>query len=111
MSIRYVSLNRLGGVKALQRSRSARSETAESSWRAFLLNHDGELLSRTRTVRRDPARLAQVLGATTKTNQFGDYLSVRCWCAQPARYLPDGRALQLLAPEAPDEIADPDQWL
>jgi len=25
--------------------------------------------------------------------------------------LPDARALQLLVPEAPDEIADPDQWL
>src|SRR5437763_4709642 len=46
-----------------------------------------------------------------KTTQYGEYLPVRCWCAQPARYLPDARALQLLVPEAPDEIADPDQWL
>ncbi|MGB8060395.1 MAG: ribonuclease H-like domain-containing protein [Candidatus Sulfotelmatobacter sp.] len=55
--------------------------------------------------------MAQILGATTKTNQYGDYLSVRCWCAQPPRYSPDSRALKLLSPEAPDEIADLDQWL
>jgi uncharacterized protein YprB with RNaseH-like and TPR domain len=59
----------------------------------------------------DPERLAQILGATAKTNQYGDYLSVRCWCAEPPRYSPDSRALKLLSPEAPDEIADPDQWL
>src|SRR5205085_5378433 len=54
---------------------------------------------------------ARVLGAITKTNQYGEYLSLRCWCAQPPQYSPDLRALQLLVPEAPDEIADPDQWL
>jgi uncharacterized protein len=68
-------------------------------------------LSPTRTIRIDPERLAQILGATTKTNQCGDYLSVRCWCAQPPRYSPNSRALKLLSPQAPDQIADPDQWL
>ena len=111
MSMRYVSFNRLGGLKALQRSRSARSETAKSSCQVPLLNDDGDVLSRTRTVRSDSERLAQVLGATTKTNQFGEYLSVRCWCAQPARYSPDLRALKLLMPEAPEVVADPEQWL
>ncbi len=105
MSMRYVSL------RALQRSPSARSGTPGSRWHAPLPNDDGGLLSPTRTIRIDPERLAQILGATTKTNQYGDYLSVRCWCAQPARYSPDSRALKLLSPEAPDEIADPDQWL
>src|SRR5689334_10880171 len=105
MSMRYVSL------KALQRSHSARWETSENDWHAPLLNDDSGLLSPTRRIRIDPERLAQILGATTKTNQYGDYLSVRCWCAQPPRYSPDNRALKLLSPEAPDEIADPDQWL
>ena len=105
MSMRYVSL------KALQRSHSARSETSENDWHAPLLNDDTGLLSGARTIRIDPERLAQILGATTKTNQYGDYLSVRCWCAQPPRYSPDSRALKLLSPEAPDEIADPDRWL
>ncbi len=105
MSMRYVSL------RALQRSPSARTGTPESRWRAPLPNDDGGLLSPTRTIRIDPERLAQILGATTKTNQYGDYLSVRCWCAQPSRYSPDSRALKLLSSEAPDQIADPDQWL
>jgi len=105
MSMRYVSL------KALQRSHPTRSEAPESSWHVPLLNEDGALLSRTRTIRPDPARLTQILGATTKTNQYGEYLSVRCWCAQPPRYSPDARALKLLSPDAPDEIADPDEWL
>jgi uncharacterized protein len=105
MSMRYVSL------KALQRSHSARSETSENDWHAPLLNDDSGLLSGARTIRIDPERLAQILGATTKNNQHGDYLSVRCWCAQPPRYSPDSRALKLLLPEASDEIADPDQWL
>jgi RNase_H superfamily len=105
MSMRYVSL------RALQRSPSARTGTAESRWHAPLPNNDGGLLSPMRTIRIDPERLAQILGATTKTNQYGDCLSVRCWCAQPPRYSPDSRALKLLSPEAPDQIADPDQWL
>src|ERR1700740_233613 len=104
MSMRYVSL------RALQRSPSARSGTPER-WHAPLPNNDAGLLSPARTIRIDPERLAQILGATTKTNQYGDYLSVRCWCAQPPRYSPDSRALKLLSPEAADEIADPDQWL
>jgi uncharacterized protein len=104
MSIRYVSL------KALQRSHSARSNTPESSWHVPLLNDDGGL-SRARPIRTDPERLACVLGGTAKTNQYGDYLSVRCWCAQPPQYSPDLRALKLLLPEAADEIADPEQWL
>jgi uncharacterized protein YprB with RNaseH-like and TPR domain len=105
MSMRYVSL------RALQRSPSARSGTPESRWHAPLPNDNSGSLSSTRTIRIDPERLAQILGATTKTNQYGDYLSVRCWCAQPPRYSPDSRALKLLSPEAPDQIADPDQWL
>jgi uncharacterized protein len=105
MSMRYVSL------RALHRSPSARTGTAESRWHAPLPNNDGGLLSPMRTIRIDPERLAQILGATTKTNQYGDCLSVRCWCAQPPRYSPDSRALKLLSPEAPDQIADPDQWL
>jgi len=64
MSLRYVSL------RALQRSPSARSGTPESRWDAPLPNDDGGLLSPMRTIRIDPERLAQILGATTKTNQY-----------------------------------------
>jgi hypothetical protein len=103
MSTRYVSL------KALQRS--PRSETQER-WHPTLLDEDtGGSLSRTGTIRPNLECLAQILGATPKTNRYGEYLSVRCWCAQPPRLLPDVRALGLLIPDTPDAIADPDRWL
>src|SRR5438309_3842441 len=105
MSVRYVSL------KALQRSHSQRSETSESSWPHRLLANDGGSPSRARPIRTDPEHMARVLGATTKTNQYGECLSVRCWCAQPPKYSPNLRAMKLLLPEAPDQIADPEQWL
>ncbi len=56
-------------------------------------------------------RLEQVLGAAAKTNQYGDHLSLHCWFGEPARFTPDIRALQLLVPDAPEEVADPEQWI
>lgn len=106
MSMRYVRFNRLGGLKALQRSASV-----DSSRNAPLRNHNGGSASRIPTVRIDPGYLARVLGGAIKTNHFGEYLSIRCWCAQPAKYSPEHRALKLLMPEAPEVIADPEQWL
>jgi uncharacterized protein YprB with RNaseH-like and TPR domain len=109
MSTRYVSLDRARGLKALRRSSA--QESPAPGWQASLLNEKAQPHSRIKLVQYDPERLSQVLGATPKTNEYGDYLSLRCWCAQPPRYSPDLRALRLLTPEAPDEIADPDQWL
>jgi uncharacterized protein len=108
MSVRYVSLDRVRGLKALRRSSTQGAEVRV--WQASLLNED-ESDPRTKNIQYDLERLSQVLGAAAKTNQYGDYLSVRCWCAQPPRYSPDLRALRLLMPDAPDEIADPEQWL
>jgi uncharacterized protein len=100
MSMRYTSL------KALQRPpRLAQEESA-----APTLLGDGNEISR-HILRPDVERLVQVLGATTKTNQCGEFLSVRCWCAQPPSFSPDPRALKLLLPEAPEDIADPSRWL
>lgn len=107
MSIRYASLDRVRGLKALRRS----SATEARGWQTSLLDDGGDSHSRTRAARNEPDRLAQILGATTKANEYGDHLSVRCWCAQPPRYSPDPRALRLLLPEAPDEIADSEKWL
>jgi uncharacterized protein len=101
MSMRYTSL------KALQRPpRLALEESAAYP----TLQGDADRIS-SHTVRPSMERLAQVLGATTKTNQYGEFLSVRCWCAQPPSFSPDPRALKLLLPEAPEEIADPGEWL
>ena len=109
MSTRYVSLDRVRGLKALRRSSAG--EPLAHGWQASVLNEDGERHSHTKKISYDPERLSRALGAALKTNQYGDYLSVRCWCAQPPRYSPDTRALRLLMPDAPDEIADPEQWL
>jgi uncharacterized protein len=103
MSTRYVSL------KALQRS--PRPQMQQSRGHVPLLDDGAGLLSRPDGIRPNLERLAQVLGAITKTNEYGDYLSVRCWCAQPPRFSPDARALQLLLPETPEDITDPDQWI
>ena len=109
MSMRYVSLDRVRGLKALRRSSAP--GTLALGRQSSLLNDDAGCHSCTKLVPYDPDRLSQALGATPKTNQYGSYLSVRCWCAQPARYSPEIRALRLLIPNAPDEIADPEQWL
>lgn len=103
MSMRYVSL------KALERP--PRSETRESGWHPTLLDETSGLLSGKGRIRPNLEHLSQVLGATTKTNQYGEYLSVRCWCARPPRFLPDVSALRLLMSDTGDEVADPDQWL
>ena len=58
-----------------------------------------------------PDRLAQILGASAKTNQYGDHLSLHCWFGEPARFAPDLRALRLLMPDAPKDVADPEQWI
>src|SRR5438270_7055429 len=108
MSTRYVSLDRVRGLRALRRSTT--QETPAHDWQASLLNED-EAHPRTKTIQYDHDRLSQALGAIPKTNQYGDYLSVRGWCAQPPQYSPDLRALRLLLPDAPDEIADAGQWL
>ena len=109
MSMRYVSLDRVRGLNALRRPSAP--DTSASGWQASFLNDDAESQSRTKTIQSDPDRLARVLGGTTKRNDYGDYLSLRCWCARPPRYSPDLRALRLLRPEGPDEIADAEQWL
>ena len=66
------------------------------------------------------ARLAQILGATTKSNRFGDHLALRKWFSEPVVSAPDlgvpdgelnGEALRLIAPGAPKEVSDPRQWL
>lgn len=56
-------------------------------------------------------RLTQLLGASVKRNIHGEHLSLHCWHGGTAPCLPNAAALRLLAPNAPDEVADPEQWL
>jgi len=100
MSLRYVGLERLPKLKALQRPS-----------RQKLQSDDGESQCPMKATCYDPEQLAQALGATPKKNQFGEYLSVRCWCATPPRYSPDTSAVRLLSPDGPESIADPERWL
>src|SRR5215510_12704902 len=105
MSLRYVSL------RALQRSHSIPSEELESHRQLRPEKQDGALLSSPAAARIDPEHVARVLGGTAKTKPYGEYFSVRSWCAQPPRYSPEPRALRLLVPDPIDEVSDPDQWL
>ena len=100
MSMRYVSLDRVPKLKAFERPS-----------RRELLSDDGESQVPTKATSNDLEQLARTLGATPKKNQFGKYVSVRCWCANPPRYLPDSSAVRLLSPDGPESIADPEQWL
>ncbi len=61
-------------------------------------------------------RLAELLGAMPNRNRFGEHLALRRWFSESIGCEPpegnvDGAALRLLAPDAPDEVADPRQWL
>lgn len=65
-------------------------------------------------------RLAQLLGATTQRNRYGEHLALRRWFSEapgsePSAAAPEGNldagALRLLAPDAPEEVLDPRQWL
>ncbi len=56
-------------------------------------------------------RLTQLLGASIKRNAHAEHLSLHCWHGGHAACIPNAAALRLLAPDAPDEVADPEQWL
>lgn len=56
-------------------------------------------------------RLALLLGASVKRNRHGEHLSLHCWHGDHAPCAPAAAALRLLAPNAPEDIADAQQWL
>jgi uncharacterized protein len=109
--MRYVPLDRFRGLKALPRSSSAPRELPGAESQALLLENLTEMFPRAQSFRNELGRLEQILGATAKTNQHGEYLSLHCWSGVPAQYTPSIQALRLLMPGAPEEVADPEQWL
>ena len=108
--MRYEPVDRFRGLKALRRSSSALREMAVADSQPALVNGPRETYPKW-SFRNEPKRLEQILGATAKTNQHGEYLSLHCWSGEPAQYTPNIQALRLLLPEAAEEAADPEQWL
>jgi hypothetical protein len=100
--MRYVNLDRVRELKALRRSICA---TASPELQRPLASEAAG------AVRNESDRLGQMLGATAKSNQYGEHLSLHCWCGEPARYTPNIDALRLLMPNAPEVVADPERWL
>lgn len=111
MTIRYVPVDRFRGLKALRRSSTESRELLVRGSQPALLTDQNETNSRVRLAWARPDRLEQILGATAKTNPHGEYLSLHCWSGEPRQYTPNIHALRLLMPEAPEEVADPEQWL
>jgi uncharacterized protein YprB with RNaseH-like and TPR domain len=62
-------------------------------------------------------RLARLLGAGVRRNQYGEHLSLGQWYVTPEMYAPDARSVSLLLPqtlntcEFLESAADPEQWL
>ncbi len=56
-------------------------------------------------------RLTLILGASVKRNRHGEHLSLHCWHGDHAPCSPGAAALRLLAPDAPEDVADAQQWL
>ena len=98
-------------LKAFQRLRPSRIEESDSDWPPRPADDEIGSTVLAASIQTIKDRVVQVLGGRVKSNQYGEHLSVRYWCAQPARFLPDLRSLKLLLPDNANEIADPDQWL
>src|ERR1700722_4190767 len=107
--MRYVNLDRVRGLNALRRS-SSRSAPASTELQRRLLNDDRDPHTQA-AAGNEADQLARILGARAKTNEYGEHLSLHCWCGQPARYTPNIDALRLLMPDAPELVADPERWL
>jgi uncharacterized protein len=99
--------------------RYARISALKPAKRRAQLVHE-ELRGAASDVPEGADRLAQLLGAATAKNRFGEHMSLRRWfsespsdnlCASAPEGSLDPRALRLLAPGAPEEVADPQQWL
>jgi uncharacterized protein len=109
--MRPETVERFGSLKALRRSSSAPQAMAVVDSKPSVLNGPSELPPWLPAVPDRPERLERILGATTKKNQYGEYLSLHCWSGEPAQYMPDIQAVRLLMPGAPEEVANSEQWL
>lgn len=56
-------------------------------------------------------QLAMLLDAKVNSNRYGEHLALRRWFDEPSAFEPRADSLRLLAPDAPEEARDPEQWL
>ena len=108
-SVNRTTVDRFARLKALQRPSMLPLPRRESEpdERQF----EEESLSSAPEAAVGWRRLALILGATAKRNGHGEHLSLHCWHGGHPPCVPDGAALRLLAPDAPEEVLDAQQWL
>lgn len=92
---------RFGRLKAFERPRSLVSLSHAQAGDRHTVRQTGDR----------QATLERILGACPEMNQHGEHLSVHCWFGEPAQYTPNLNAVQMLIPDAADEVADPERWL
>jgi uncharacterized protein YprB with RNaseH-like and TPR domain len=100
--------DRFARLKALQRPSTAPRSANDLQYvevRAQAMSHDHPCAPFASD------RLAALIGATVKWNDHGEHLSLHCWHGEHAPCAPTSTALQLLLPDAPEEVRDPEQWL
>jgi len=124
-------LDRFAGVKALQKTSNAGAQNPASSGPMAKSGRLQESLVEQRlgyspNIPEGAERLAELLGAKMVQNQYGEHLALRKWFSDVANGVKtdcsplghgmadqrvDASALRLLAPGAPEVVADPRQWL
>ena len=80
-------------------------------WQSALPHVQTQPYQTVRVVPDGSERLEQILGASTKANQYGEHLALHCWFGDTARCTPNLQAIRLLVPNATEDVADAEQWL
>jgi hypothetical protein len=121
------TVDRFAGLKALQRPASTASEASAAVSGAMESaaedgrNGTGSAIQNhhcgySPEIPESAHHLAKLLGARLQQNQFGEHLALRRWFpdavgGENPDGLLDANALRLVAPEAPECVCDPQQWL
>jgi uncharacterized protein YprB with RNaseH-like and TPR domain len=106
-NVNRVAADRFSRLKALQRPACLPQAKIGKNASG---NHAEEVPSRSPGAAASE-RLATLLGATVCRNEHGEHLSLISNHSKYAPCDPDPSALHLLMTDAPEEVADPEQWL
>lgn len=100
--------DRFARLKALQRPSTPSKSDREIH---YVEDPEGTPRARQDGLPYGSERLAQLLGATVKQNHHGEHLSLHCWHGGHIPCVPGSLALNLLLPDAPEVVRDPEKWL